>query len=90
MWFTIGLIIGLLFLGFLNLLKKKSFKLIWYEWVIGFIGLFLVLFTVQNFFGSLAEIESTAASMFLLVVGLPGLILLAIIWQLAARRVKKA
>ncbi|OBW62521.1 MAG: dehalogenase [Dehalococcoides mccartyi] len=90
MWFTIGLIIGLLFLRLLNLLKKKSFKLTWYEWVIGFIGLFLVLFTVQNFFGSLAEIESTAASMFLLVVGLPGLILLAIVWQLAARRVKKA
>ncbi|RAL69871.1 Tetrachloroethene reductive dehalogenase TceA membrane-bound subunit [Dehalococcoides mccartyi] len=58
--------------------------------LIGAIGALMLLFTVQNYFGSLAEVEPKAASMFLLVVGLPGLVLLALAWQLAARRVKKA
>jgi hypothetical protein len=34
----------------------------------------LLLFTIQNFAGSLAELESTAANMFLLVTGLPLLV----------------
>ncbi|MEQ4489143.1 MAG: dehalogenase [Dehalococcoides mccartyi] len=90
MWFTIGLITGLLFLGFFNMLKKKNLKLTWYEWLLGITGLALLIFTIQNLFGSFAEMESTAAAMFLLFVGLPALILLAIAWQLVSRRAKKA
>ncbi|MDN4186424.1 MAG: dehalogenase [Dehalococcoides mccartyi] len=90
MWFIIGLIIGALILGLGWSMKRNNFQLTWYEWLIGIIGLALILFTIQNFFGSLDELESKAASIFLLVIGLPGLILLAISWQLAARRIKKA
>ncbi|MBF4482083.1 MAG: dehalogenase [Dehalococcoides mccartyi] len=90
MWFIIGLIIGALILGLVWSMKRNNFQLTWYEWLIGIIGLALILFTIQNFFGSLDELESKAASIFLLVVGLPGLILLAVSWQLAARRIKKA
>ncbi|AHB14080.1 MULTISPECIES: hypothetical protein [Dehalococcoides] len=90
MWFIIGLITGALLSGLVWLMKRDNFSLTWYEWLLGIIGLALVIFTIQNFFGSLDELESKAASMFLLVVGLPGLVLLAISWQLAARRVKKA
>ncbi|RAL68875.1 Tetrachloroethene reductive dehalogenase TceA membrane-bound subunit [Dehalococcoides mccartyi] len=50
----------------------------------------MLLFTVQNYLGSYVEIEPKAATMFLLVTGLPSLILLALTWQLAARRIKKA
>lgn len=70
--------------------KKNSFSLTWYEWLIGAIGVLMLLFTVQNYFGSLAEIEPKAASLFLLVTGLPSLVLLAIAWQLAVRRTKRA
>ncbi|AGG07022.1 MULTISPECIES: hypothetical protein [Dehalococcoides] len=90
MWFIIGLIVGALILGLIWLFRKSNFNLNWYEWIIGLIGLALILFTIQNFFGSLAEMESKAAAMFWLVTGLPGLILLAVTWQLTARRAKKA
>lgn len=90
MWFFIGLVVGALILGLAWLLKRNNFSLNWYEWLIGIIGLALLLFTIQNFFGSFAEIESKAAYMFLLVTGLPSLIFLAISWQLASRRAKKA
>ncbi|WP_332445329.1 dehalogenase [Dehalococcoides mccartyi] len=90
MWFIIGLIVGALILGVVWMLKRNNASLSWYEWVIGLAGLALLLFTIQNFIGSFAELESKAASMFLLVTGLPSLILLALAWQLAARRTKRA
>ncbi|MCF7635231.1 MAG: putative reductive dehalogenase anchoring protein [Dehalococcoides mccartyi] len=90
MWFTIGILVGALILGLIWLMKRHNFSLTWYEWLIGAVGLLMLLFTIQNYFGSLAEIEPKAANMFLLVIGLPGLILLALSWQLAARRAKKA
>ncbi|WP_332445360.1 dehalogenase [Dehalococcoides mccartyi] len=90
MWFTIGILVGALILGLIWLMKRHNFSLTWYEWLIGAVGLLMLLFTIQNYFGSLAEVEPKAANMFLLVIGLPGLILLALSWQLAARRAKKA
>jgi uncharacterized membrane protein len=88
MWLIIGLIVGAAILGLAVWLRGKGLNLTWYEWLIGAIGLILLLFTIQNFFGSQAELESNAAMMFLLVTGLPALILLAVAWQLAARRSK--
>ncbi|APH13078.1 dehalogenase [Dehalococcoides mccartyi] len=90
MWFLIGLILGVSFLGLMMGLRTRKISLSWYEWVIGVLGLGLLLFTIQNYFGSLAEVEPKAAYMFLLVTGLPSIIVLAVTWQLAARRAKKA
>ena len=67
------------------LMKSKGMSFKWYEWVIGIIGLLLLLFTIQNFFGSQAELEPKAASMFLLVTGLPAVILLVLTGVLAMR-----
>lgn len=88
MWFIIGLVLGALLLGLAMYMRSKDISLTWYEWLIGVVGLLLLLFTFQNFFGSFAELETTAAWMFLLITGLPALILLAVAWQLAARRAK--
>jgi uncharacterized membrane protein len=88
MWFLIGLILGALLLGLVTWMRRKNISLTWYEWLIGIVGLVLLVFTIQNFFASFTELESSAAWMFLLVVGLPALILLAVAWQLAARRNK--
>jgi len=86
MWLIIGLVAGAALLALVLWLRGRDIKVTWYEWLIGAIGLLLLLFTIQNLVGSLAELESTAAYMFLLVTGLPSLILLAVAWQLIARR----
>lgn len=85
MWFIVALALGagLVALGWW--FNSKGIKTTWYEWVIGVAGLLLVLFTLQNYFGSVAEVENEAANLFLLVLGLPALILLAISWQLVVR-----
>ena len=85
MWLVAGLIVGALVVWLVYFMKSKNMAFTWYEWVIGVIGLALLLFTIQNFFGSQAELESKAASMFLLVTGLPAVILLVITGVLATR-----
>ena len=85
MWLVIGLILGAFLIWLFSFLKDKGITMKWYEWVIGLIGIFLLLFTIQNYFGSQAELEPTAASMFLLVTGLPAVILLVVTWQLVVR-----
>ncbi len=86
MWLIIGLVAGAAVLGLVLWMRGKDVAVKWYEWLIGALGLMLLLFTIQNYAGSLAELESTAANMFLLVSGLPAIILLAVSWQLVARR----
>ncbi|AGG06974.1 MULTISPECIES: hypothetical protein [Dehalococcoides] len=90
MWFIMGTVVGIVILGLFWLIKRNNLSLTWYEWVIGIAGFALMLLTVQNFIGSFLEYEPRAAYMFLLVTGLPSLVLLGVAWQLAARRVKKA
>ena len=86
MWLIIGFIAGGVILGLVVWLRSTKVSVRWYEWLIGVAGLALALFTIQNFAGSVAELEITAAKMFLLATGLPALILLAIAWQLVTRR----
>ena len=86
MWFIIALILGAVVAALVLLLRSRDIKVSWYEWLIGIVGLFLLLFTIQNYFASLNEFESEAATMFLLVTGLPALILIAVAASLAWRR----
>ena len=88
MWFIAALVIGFALAAAIFYMRSKSIKLSWYEWLIGMIGFLLVIFSIQNFIAVRGEWETKAASMFLLVVGLPGLVLLAVAWQLAMRRQK--
>ena len=90
MWLIIGLVAGTGLLALVLWLRGRNIKVIWYEWLIGAVGLLLLLFTIQNFAGAFAEFEPTVAYMFLLVTGLPSLILLAVVWQLVARRQRVA
>ena len=85
MWLVIDLIVGAALLWLVAFMKSKGMSFKWYEWVIGLIGLALLLFTIQNFFGSQAELEPKAANMFLLVTGLPAVILLVLTGVLATR-----
>ena len=88
MWLIIGLIFGALIWFLITLQQNKKFVITWYEWVLGIVGLALLFFTIQNFFGSFQELEPKAAWLFLLVTGLPSVVLLAIPCLLATRRLK--
>jgi hypothetical protein len=88
LWLIAGLIVGAAILALVMWSNNRGVSIKWYDWVIGVIGLLLLLFTIQNYFGSNAELEPTAANLFLLVTGLPAIILMVIAWQLIARRAK--
>lgn len=86
MYFIIALILGVGLSALVLWLRNRNIAVKWYEWLIGSVGLLLLLFTIQNFAASLAEYESAAAYLFLLVTGLPSLILLTVAGILARRR----
>ena len=88
MWFIIALILGSLIGAFALWMCSKDMKMAWYTWLIGIAGLFLFLFTIQNYVGSNNEFESEAASMFLLILGLPSVVLIAIAAVLGYRELK--
>ena len=90
MWLIIGIILGAIVLGLLYWIRSKDIKVSWYEYLIGVIGLLLLLFTIQNFAGSFTEIEPAAAWMFWVVTGIPALILLTVAGSLAWRRNRTA
>jgi uncharacterized membrane protein YdcZ (DUF606 family) len=68
--------------------KNKNISIKWWEWVIGLLGIFLVTFTIQNIMAADYEEVKKTVMPFLLVTGLPGLILLIIPWQTAWRRMR--
>lgn len=86
LWFIIALVLGVGLTSLVVWIRSRDITVKWYEWLITAIGLVLLLFTIQNFTTAFAELESQAPWMFLLILGLPALILLAVVWQLVARR----
>jgi hypothetical protein len=78
MWLLMGIALGAGLLLLVLWLRAKGINLRWYEYLLGFIGLALLLFTLQNYQASIAEYEPTAPMMFLLVFGIPGLVFLLI------------
>ena len=88
MWFVIALILGGLVGALALWMRSKDMKMAWYTWLIRIVGLFLLLFTIQNYVGSVNEFESSAASMFLLVLGIPSVVLLAVAGVLGYRGLK--
>jgi hypothetical protein len=85
MWLVIGLVLGVFLIWLVRWMSFKGIAFKWYEWVIGAIGVALLLFTLQNFMGSFEEREPRAAYTFLLVTGLPALILIIVAARLGTR-----
>ena len=86
MWFITALIVGAALGGSFFWLRGRDIRVTWYEWLIGIIGVLLILFTIQNFFGATNEFRSTAANWFLVATGIPALVLLAVAFQFVWRR----
>jgi uncharacterized membrane protein YeaQ/YmgE (transglycosylase-associated protein family) len=90
MWFVAALILGGLVGALALWMRSKDMKMAWYTWLIGIVGLFLLLFTIQNYVGSVNEFENSAATMFLLVMGIPAVVLIAVAAVLGYRQVGTA
>ena len=90
MGIILGIGVGAGILAFVFWSRNNKVQAKWYEWVIGIIGLLLVLFAIQNFYGSIIEKEPEAANMYLLLNGLPGIVLGAIAAALIWRRQRAA
>lgn len=86
LWFVFALALGAVLTGLVLWLRNKGISVKWYEWLIGTIGLLLLLAAGQHYFASLAERYSTAGVMGGLAFAIPALILLAVTWQLIVRR----
>ena len=86
MWFIAALIIGAAIATLVFWLRSRDIKVAWYEWLIGAIGLLLLLFAIQNFIGAGLEAESDAAGKYLGMVAVPALILMALSVSLVWRR----
>ena len=78
MWIVAGLSMGLVFVTLAFWFRSRKAELTWYEWLLGLLGVALFFFTMQNFFASIAELEPTAPGMFLVIFGIPALVLLAV------------
>ena len=83
MWLIIGLIIGLGLVTLAIWLRSQKIRVSWYEWILAVLGLLLMLFSLQNYQASIAAFEPVAPGMFLLVFGLPGLVLVLLAIGLA-------
>ena len=88
LFLVIGLVAGAAVYWLVSWMKSKDKALTWYEWVIGIVGLVLLFLAIQNYIGYQAELEPGPASMTLLVIGLPAVILLAVTGVLVSRRLR--
>ena len=71
-------------------MRNRGISVTWYEWLLAAIGVIILLFTIQNFYTSFIESETTAAWMFLIFPGLPGLLFIGIVYGLVVRRQRAA
>lgn len=75
LWLILGLIIGVGGFWLVSWTRSKGISLRWYEWLLAVLAVLLALLAVQLFAGSMAELESRAAWLLLLIVGVPAVIL---------------
>lgn len=85
MWFIIGIILGGTILALIWLMRNKGVSFTWYEWIMGIVGVALLLYGIQNLVGGIVETEATAGWLIMLIFGIPALILLTATWQLVRR-----
>lgn len=90
MWFIVGTIFGVALIALFWWMRSKDIKVSWYEYLIGGIGLFLLLFTIQNWVGAVREGEPASILWYVLILGTPSIVLLIIAGSLAWRRNKIA
>lgn len=87
LWIVIAVLLTLGFVQLFAWLKRNDIKPAWWVWLVGAVGLLLVLMAVQHYVGTLEEMYFTAAWMGALILGIPGVILLAVSgWRMVAAK----
>jgi hypothetical protein len=90
LWLILGLIIGAGAVGLAWYARARQVKIRWYEWLLGVAAIMLALLAIQNYVGSLAELEPQAAPVLLAMFGVPAIILASIAVFLVWRRQRAA
>ncbi len=98
MWvvrFVVGIVLALALLGLVLWLRRREIRVAWYEWLMGSLGLLLLIFAVELIITFTAEFERVAAWNAFFIFGLPALVLLGLAvflpwWRLRPRKVKEA
>ncbi len=79
-------VLALALLALVFWLKRYKLVVTWYEWLIGSMGLILLLFALDSIIGFAREHEATAAWNSVLIFVLPAVVLIAVAVGLPARR----
>jgi uncharacterized membrane protein len=89
MLFFIGFLLGLTLLALGMFLRSRGIRPSWYVWLIAALGFVLLVFALQNYRAARADFEPVSPGVFLLIFGLPGLILMLLAAFLTYMRMKK-
>ena len=87
---VIALILGAGLMTAMWWTRKQDITVKWYEWLLGVVGLFSVMFGIWHYFGSVVEGYAFAGGIGLLIFGVLGIILLAVAGVLIQRRQRAA
>ncbi|XUX00746.1 MAG: dehalogenase [Dehalogenimonas sp.] len=88
MWPFIALIVGAAIIGLAWWLNRQNINVKWYEWLIGLIGVLLLMFSLQNYFGAIEEWQQIPANRWLGYFGVPAILLIALAVSLVIRHRK--
>jgi hypothetical protein len=89
MLFIIGLAVGAALMWLVLWLQSKEITIRWYEWLLAGLGFVLLIWAVNDYFGSIAEHNQSAAGVILGLLGTPAIILLGMAVFLAWRRIRR-
>jgi hypothetical protein len=90
-WLIVGGCVTLILIALVYLTGRLKVTVHWYEWILGAFGLVLSFFSFQNYYASRLEFEPIAPSRFLLIFGLPGILLITlamilVVWNKLRRK----
>jgi hypothetical protein len=78
MQFILGMVVGAALLWLVSWLRAKAVDVRWYELLLAALGFVMLLWTVNDFFASMAEHNETAGFIFLWLLGVPAIILISL------------
>jgi hypothetical protein len=82
LWYVVaGFVMGSVSVFFVTKLNAMDIKLLWYEWILGGLFMFIFMFMVQTFIASFKEFVPRAAWMTLVFMGLPNILIGAALVQ---------
>lgn len=90
LWLIVGLIVGAGAVWLVSWTRARKISVTWYEWLIVAVAVAFVLFGIQNFEGSMAELETRAAWTLLAASSFGAAVLGVVAWRLIARHNPKA